>query len=107
MEVNKRMRKNTTLVIILALVVVVMFAAASFAEMAKKMGPQVNCPVSGMKIDKKYYADYEGKRVYFCSSMCKPAFDKDPAKYMKVLADKGEQPEAAPAVNAAAAPSGK
>ncbi len=98
------MRKGIVLVI--AMVTVALFATATFAAVTssttvtpvakKMMGPQVTCPVSNMKANKEIYTDYQGKRIYFCSTDCKDAFAKDPAKYMKVLADKGEQPEATP-----------
>lgn len=29
------------------------------------------------------FSDYKGKRFYFCCPGCKPAFDKNPAKYAK------------------------
>jgi len=29
----------------------------------------------------KLFSDYKGNRYYFCCAGCKPAFDKDPAKY--------------------------
>ena len=29
------------------------------------------------------FSDYKGKRYYFCCPGCKPAFEKDPAKYAK------------------------
>ena len=38
---------------------------------------QVNCPVTGDKIDKKVFADYEGKRVYFCCAACVEKFNAD------------------------------
>ena len=50
---------------------------------------QANCPVMGGKINKEIYADYEGKRVYFCCQGCIPEFQKEPAKYVKKLEDKG------------------
>ena len=31
-----------------------------------------------------HYSDYKGKRYYFCCPGCKPAFDKNPAKYAKM-----------------------
>lgn len=55
---------------------------------------QTICPVMGEKINKKFYADYEGKRVYFCCSACVPEFKKNPGKYMEKL--KGVQLEEAP-----------
>jgi len=44
---------------------------------------QKTCPVMGGKINKDIYADYEGKRVYFCCGGCEGAFLKDPEKYFK------------------------
>lgn len=45
----------------------------------------VTDPVCGMQIDERNAAGtsvYHGKTYYFCSSGCKAAFDKDPAKYI-------------------------
>lgn len=46
------------------------------------------CPVTGGKPVAKTVAeaaglfrDYDGKRYWFCSAGCGPAFDADPAKY--------------------------
>ncbi len=61
-----------------------------------KPGPQAVCPVMGDKIDKQFYVDYEGKRVYLCCDSCPKKFEADPAKYMKVLADAGAVLEDAP-----------
>jgi YHS domain-containing protein len=43
----------------------------------------------GGKISKAIFADYRGKRVYFCCGGCPAVFAKDPAKYVKALEDKG------------------
>jgi len=47
------------------------------------------CPVMGEKVDiakanedPALHSDYQGKRYLFCCKMCKPKFDKDPAKYL-------------------------
>ena len=43
-------------------------------------------PVCGMSIDEKNAAGtaiVAGKTYYFCSPICKAAFEKDPAKYIK------------------------
>ena len=58
---------------------------------------QTTCPIMGGAINKKFYTDYNGKRVYFCCGMCSEMFAKDPEKYMKQLADAGVVPEDAPA----------
>jgi YHS domain-containing protein len=62
----------------------------------KEMKMQMNCPVSGMPIDKKFYADHTGKRIYFCSAACIDEFKKDPDKHMKKMMDEGVTPEPAP-----------
>jgi YHS domain-containing protein len=63
---------------------------------AKEEGPaaptaqaQTTCPVMGGKIDKTIFADYEGKRVYFCCPDCVKTFNKEPQKYVKKLEDEG------------------
>ena len=38
---------------------------------------QVVCPVNGEKINKEVFADYEGKRVYFCCAACVEKFKAD------------------------------
>jgi YHS domain-containing protein len=50
---------------------------------------QTVCPVMGGKIDKSLFADYEGKRVYFCCKGCPEKFKKDPAKYIQQLEKQG------------------
>jgi YHS domain-containing protein len=39
----------------------------------------------GNKIDPNIYTDYMGKRVYFCCSKCKGAFEANPEKYLDRL----------------------
>ncbi len=49
-------------------------------------GEAVICPVMGTKItkDKAYdMMEYKGKPYYFCCAGCKPAFEKNPEKYIK------------------------
>ena len=57
---------------------------------------QTTCPVLGGNIDKNVYADYQGKRIYFCCKGCDVEFKKNPEKYLKKLEDEGVTPEAAP-----------
>jgi YHS domain-containing protein len=57
---------------------------------------QTVCPVMGGEIDKEIYADYNGKRIYFCCQYCLNTFKKDPEKYMKKLEDEGVTLENAP-----------
>ncbi len=48
---------------------------------------QTTCPVSGKEIDKTKspYADYKGRRIYFCCENCPPEFAKKPGEYLDKL----------------------
>lgn len=50
---------------------------------------QTICPIMGGEINKEIYADYKGKRVYFCCEACPDTFMKDPEKYIKQMEEKG------------------
>ena len=50
----------------------------------------------GGEIDRKLFADYKGKRVYFCCAMCTSKFEKEPEKYIKRLEDEGVVVEKTP-----------
>lgn len=67
-----------------------------------KAKAQDTCPVMAGKVDKKFFADYEGKRVYFCCAGCIATFQKDPAKYVKEMESKGITLDKTPAAPAAA-----
>ncbi|MDQ2732478.1 MAG: YHS domain-containing protein [Armatimonadota bacterium] len=60
--------------------------AASSAA-AKPLKVVMVCPVTGEKVasikDAAGFSDYKGTRYYFCCGGCKPAFDKNPSKYVK------------------------
>lgn len=51
------------------------------------------CPVMGAPVSKSHYVEHNGKRVYFCCGACVSAFQKDPEKYLKKLAEDGVQLE--------------
>jgi YHS domain-containing protein len=72
---------------ILSIILAIAFLMVGYvlAENEVKPKAQINCPIMGGKIDKKIYADHEGKRVYFCCKGCIPEFKKDPEKYIKEL----------------------
>ena len=57
---------------------------------------QTVCPVEGGEINRMLFADYDGKRVYFCCKGCPEAFQKAPAKYIRKLEQQGVKLEAAP-----------
>ena len=64
---------------------------------------QVNCPVTGDKIDKKVFADYEGKRVYFCCAACLEKFNLDAKAIVAKMEADGIVLDAAPAADPAKA----
>jgi YHS domain-containing protein len=60
-------------------------------------GVQTFCPVMwGNPINKDLYADYNGKRVYFCCGYCQTKFKENPEMYIKKLEDAGVTVEKAP-----------
>ena len=80
--------------VILALALTAVVAWGLWAADPK---PQTTCPVLAGNIDKSVYADYQGKRIYFCCQGCDAEFEKNPEKYMKKLQDEGVTLEPAPA----------
>ena len=86
------MKTSKTLFMALALAA---FATGSLWAADPK--PQTVCPVLGGNVDKNVYADYQGKRIYFCCKGCDTEFNKDPDKYMKKLQEEGVTLQPAPA----------
>lgn len=76
----------------------------NYLKMAKMKGtkfektpnPQTTCPVTGDKINRKYFVDYQGKRIFFCCSNCPAQFNKNPDKYMQDFMKKKINLEDAP-----------
>jgi len=71
------------------LLTLVVLALAGGPALAADPKPQTLCPVLGGNVNKQVYADYQGKRIYFCCSGCDAEFKKDPEKYMKKLEAEG------------------
>ena len=89
---------------------IILMLTAFFAGTVAWAASQATCPVMGGQINKEFYSDYEGKRVYFCCPACIPEFKKDPAKYVKKLEDQGivlEKTPCAEKKQEAATPAGK
>lgn len=59
--------------------------------------PQTTCPITGFPIDAEVFADYQGKRVYFCCpGMCEKEFMEDPDRYIRELEEQGVTLEETP-----------
>jgi YHS domain-containing protein len=82
------------IMVLLGLVLVVGVAGAGLA--ADPPLTQTVCPVLGGHIDKNVYADYQGKRVYFCCPGCVDPFNQNPGQYLKKLETQGITPERSP-----------
>jgi YHS domain-containing protein len=78
------------------LVSLMVLALAGGPALAADPKPQTLCPVLGGNINKQVYAEYQGKRIYFCCSGCITEFQKDPEKYMKKLEAEGITLEQSP-----------
>lgn len=86
------------LMLILGLVLALSLIGAGFAAAAPaKSQTQAVCPVLGGKVNKAIYADYQGKRIYFCCSGCIEQFKNNPEKYLKKLEEQGITPDQTPA----------
>ncbi len=62
--------------------------AAMMSESAKEVVSaieQTTCPVMGGAINKAIFAEYKGKKVYFCCSPCKEKFEVEPDMYIAKL----------------------
>jgi YHS domain-containing protein len=56
-----------------------------------------NCVVSDEKLGemgKPFVMEYKGQEIKLCCKNCKKDFDKDPAKYMKKMAEEEKKAEA-------------
>lgn len=62
--------------------------AGSLPAAEEKSYPLTTCVVSGEKLGEMgepYVFIHEGREVRFCCEFCKPKFEKDLAKYLKLL----------------------
>ena len=62
--------------------------AADTTNAPPKPDQLITCPVSGDKLgemDKPYVFVFKGQEVKLCCAGCKKDFDKDPAKYLKLI----------------------
>lgn len=84
---------NTAKSLVLLLTAIVLACSGSHLAFA---AAQTTCPVLDNQIDKRFYTDYQGKRIYFCCPPCADTFNKDPEAYMKKLRESNQEPAAAP-----------
>ena len=64
-------------------------AATPAADKAAPAKKQTLCPKCHAKISKKYYLDSDGKRVYFCGSICAAKMKKELAGVVSKLEGEG------------------
>ena len=67
--------------------ILILVAAFSLASGADNKKTEIKCAVQGIKINiaeamkDHMYADYKGRRYFFCCSGCPETFKQDPEKY--------------------------
>lgn len=73
---------------LLTLAMVISISVTAFAQ--SKTPKEIACPImADHKVNiakatkEKMFADYKGRRYFFCCAGCKPAFNKNPGKYAK------------------------
>ncbi len=76
--------------------VIFLLAFIAGAPLPSEGAEQSKCPVLGGTVNKRVYADYQGKRIYFCCPPCIMQFQKDPDKYMEQMKKQGIVPQDAP-----------
>jgi len=54
-------------------------------EVASATIEQTTCPIMGNPINKQYFTEHKGQKVYFCCPECKEKFEADPEKYIAKL----------------------
>ncbi|MCX6998089.1 MAG: hypothetical protein NTV49_13655 [Kiritimatiellaeota bacterium] len=86
------------LVIVMSAMLMLMRVGMAGAQAAPSGGPaaarptvqkQTVCPVMGGEVNRDLFADFDGKRVYFCCKGCPAVFKQDPAKYIAKLEKDG------------------
>jgi YHS domain-containing protein len=55
------------------------------AATVEEPAEQTTCPIMGGAINKAFFTEYKGKKVYFCCAGCKEQFEKEPEKYIALL----------------------
>jgi YHS domain-containing protein len=73
----------------LALMILAQGNAATDNQKTQAKVPQTLCPVMKGKIKLNVYADYQGKRVYFCCGGCIEDFNKNAAKIIADMESQG------------------
>lgn len=59
---------------------------ASAGHLAAQIAKNSFCPVMlRTRVKEKFYADYQGRKIYFCCRSCIKSFQKHPEKYLKNL----------------------
>jgi YHS domain-containing protein len=87
---EKKMRK-VKLIVVLGVTLGLLTFGLNMPEIVHAES-QTKCPVMGGKVDEKIFADYQGKRIYFCCTGCLEEFKKDPEKYLNKMKEEGMTP---------------
>lgn len=89
--------KKAIMVFMMFFLVLVAAGHPRAEEATDNQKPQTVCPVMGGAINKEIFADYQGKRVYFCCKSCMPVFEESPERFIEQLESTGIILEKVPA----------
>ena len=59
--------------------------AESAVTTHSEMTEQKMCPIMDAPVNKEFYTEYQGKKVYFCCPGCEDVFLKNPEDYLDKL----------------------
>jgi len=61
--------------------------AAQRKALAHRAKVQVTCPVTNEPVDKKFFVESKGQKIYVCCKGCIGKYKRDPAKYASALSN--------------------
>ena len=88
--------RKKTIILMVLITGVLVFGVVALNGCKKKSEPaapgaafvvteQKTCPIMGEPINKNIFAEYKGKKVYFCCAGCAEKFKANPEKYIAKL----------------------
>jgi YHS domain-containing protein len=97
MNIMKTIKHLTVIALSISVLAAPVVGLASEAAVQPKPDKLTTCPVSGDKLGemgKPYVFTYKEREVKLCCKHCRKDFDKDPAKYIKLIEAADKAPPA-------------
>jgi len=82
--------RNVVVIVAMVMTLSLMFSASlRAADSPAQGGKQSLCPVMNYNINKAFYVDIDGKRIYVCCAQCVDTIKSNPAPYLEKLEKQG------------------